>query len=137
VALPKDMAEREIRAILPSSDKIFALTQWTTGEGDNPTLYVYDVKARKWSKAGTVACPSFETIRVETHQLVFKCVEKSKTLSAGALTLPMTGDLAIPQKSAEAPSVQASLQGDEFEWDSLLIKSAGKSSTLRAAQLAR
>ncbi len=137
VPLSPEMASREIRAVLASASEIFALTQWTTGEGDNPTLYVYDLRLRKWTLVGEVACPSFESFRSEAQRLVFKCEDETKNLNTGKFVLPVTAEVTPPQTRVETATLHGALEGQTPDWDKLQLKSGKKQTTLKAAQLVK
>jgi len=78
--LPSDLENREVLNLFPSSDKykIFVLTQWVSGDGDNPILSRWDMEKNKWEKLHELVCPFVEDIKVDKENLNYICVDPTE-----------------------------------------------------------
>ena len=138
VPLPKELAGREVIALLPAGERWLVVTQWTMEQGDAPQVHGWNPAKKSWKKLGTFDCTAVIGLRVEASSIVLRCedvtdpaapkvVEKKLALDK---IRPAPGNFDLPQSASKGAGVEASLEGTAPDWDRVRVKSADQDDVL-------
>jgi hypothetical protein len=129
LGLPRELQEREIRALIGTEQGLLVVSQWVIEQGDAPWVHLY---SGKWKKLGTIDCPEFtEKIQAGGGKLAMECASGVKSLK-----VPSKGsaEVMIPQLKAQGKSVAVELQGSAYSWDKLQLSSGGEKTVFPATR---
>jgi hypothetical protein len=136
VILPKEISDREIRALFPAKNNILiVMSQWTIEQGDNPQFYSYNSKTKEWKKLGETDCISFDKVKVERESLIFSCfeinkegkeIEFQKKVTLKGIRLTQSGEFNLPIIKIKKGSMRAELNGETFKWKKLKVNVSKK-----------
>jgi hypothetical protein len=64
IALPAELRERAVRAILTGTTHVYVLSQWVLGGGDAPQLHARAWRSGEWHTMGEADCVGFDLLQV-------------------------------------------------------------------------
>lgn len=131
IMLPKEIANREIIELFSAEKNVLiVMSQWTSGQGDNPQFHRYDIKTKKWKKIGETDCITFHKVKVEREAVIFsyykynaegKKVEEQKKAAFSGVNLTHLGEYNIPIIRVNNGSMRAELMGEKYLWNGLKV----------------
>jgi hypothetical protein len=113
IALPKDLLDRDLFALIPAGQRVLVLSQRTVEGGDAPKLSIYDKKTKKWIAPGTADCPAVARVKVEKSRIVLGCEDGATgEISERAIKLPKgvtltPAEIALPQHMPKSEKIEA------------------------------
>ncbi|MGZ3798427.1 MAG: hypothetical protein ACXVB1_18805 [Pseudobdellovibrionaceae bacterium] len=126
---PEQVKSEEILGGILLSDRLYLISQWTSGGGKMPTVHEYDRSIGSWiQKKQTINCISFDTLEIKSSVLTIHCeADPFKEIAAHDVKIPLTTKsvenfkIVLPLTTSAEGVFAYQLEGSLFSWTALNI----------------